>query len=198
MAQVLNGHSQPTHNRHPAHLKYPKANQRPSLINNFLDVQIIKMHVSGSAENFKYFFALVLKLLMKNISNLLVRLFVISLLTFRFFRYCISFRSRSRHDFYGSGSGSGSEQTVSAAPAPAPTKMCRLRRLRLRLRLRLRIPGFNRYENITRPPQCRNIGSTAGAGGFTAGAAAPALNMLEEALKNAVQVRSTYWISNRL
>ena len=73
------------HNRHPAHLKYPKANQRPSLIKNFLDVQIIKMHVSGSAENFKYFFALVLKLLMKNLSNLFVRLFVISLLTSRYF-----------------------------------------------------------------------------------------------------------------
>ena len=72
------------HNRHPAHLKYPKANQRPNLIKNFLDVQIIKMHVSGSAENFKYFFALVLKLLMKNMSNLFVRLFVISLLTFRY------------------------------------------------------------------------------------------------------------------
>ena len=39
------------------------------------------MHVSGSEENFKLFTALVLKLLMKNIGNLLVRLFVISLLT---------------------------------------------------------------------------------------------------------------------
>ena len=31
-------------------------------------------------------------------------------------------------------------------------------------------------------PQCHNFDSTAGAGGFTAGAAAPAVNMLEEAL----------------
>ena len=128
------------HNRQPAHLKYPKANQRPNLIKNFLDVQIIKMHVSGSAENFKYFFALVLKLLMKNISNLFVRLFVISLLTFRYFSVIVSlFGAGAATFFYGSGSGSGSEQTVSAAPAPAPTKMCRLRRLRLRLLLR--IPG---------------------------------------------------------
>ena len=48
---------------------------------------------------------------------------------------------------------------------------------------------FNRYEDITWPPQCRIFGSTAGAGTFTAGAgtftagaAAPAVNMLEEAL----------------
>ena len=41
---------------------------------------------------------------------------------------------------------------------------------------------LNRYEDITWPPQCRIFGSTAGAGGFTAGAAAPAVNMLEEAL----------------
>ena len=40
------------------------------------------MHVSGSEENFKYFIALVLKLLMKNIGYLFVRLFVVSL-----FRY---------------------------------------------------------------------------------------------------------------
>ena len=33
-----------------------------------------------------------------------------------------------------------------------------------------------------RRPQCHNFDSTAGAGGFTAGAAAPAVNMLEEAL----------------
>ena len=41
---------------------------------------------------------------------------------------------------------------------------------------------FNSDEDIYWPPQCHNIGSTAGAGGFTAGAAAPAVNMLEEAL----------------
>ena len=104
------------------------------------------MHVFGSEENFKYFIALVLKLLMKNISNLFVRLFVISLLTFRYFSVIVSiFGAGDAQFFYGSGSGSGSEQTVSAAPvpAPAPTKMFRLRRLRLRLRLRLRIPGEN-------------------------------------------------------
>ena len=41
---------------------------------------------------------------------------------------------------------------------------------------------FNSYEDTARPPQCHNFGSTAGAGGFTAGAAALAVNMLEEAL----------------
>ena len=118
----------------------------PNLIKNFLDVQIIKMHVSGSEQNFKYFVALVLKLLIKNISNLFVRLFGISLLTFRYFSVIVSlFGAGAATFFYGSGSGSGSEQTVSAAPAPAPgpTKMCRLRRLWLRLRLRLRIPAFD-------------------------------------------------------
>ena len=42
---------------------------------------------------------------------------------------------------------------------------------------------FNRYEDTVWPPQCHNFDSTAGAGGFTAGATAPAVNMLEEALK---------------
>ena len=109
------------HNRHPAHLKYPKANQRPNLIKNFLDVQIIKM---GSAENFKYFYALVLKLLMKNISNLFVRLFVISLLTFRYFSVIVS--------LFGAGAA-----TFFTAPAPSKP----FRRLRLRLRLRPKCVG---------------------------------------------------------
>ena len=79
------------------------------------------MHVFGSEENFKYFNALVLKLLMKKISNLFVRLFVISLLTFRYFSVIVFiFGAGAAPFFYGSGSGSGSEQTVSAAPAPAP------------------------------------------------------------------------------
>ena len=98
------------------------------------------MHVSGIEENFKQFTALVLKLLMKNIGNLFVRLFVISLLRFRYFSTTVSiFGAGAAPFFYGSGSGSGSEQTVSAAPTPAPasTKMCRLWRLRLRLRLRI-------------------------------------------------------------
>ena len=79
------------------------------------------MHVSGSAENFKYFFALVLKLLMKNISNLLVRLFVISLLTFRYFSVIVS--------LFGAGAA-----TIFTAPAPAPAPSKPFRRLRLRLR----------------------------------------------------------------
>ena len=58
---------------------------------------------------------------MKNIGNLCVRLFVISLLTFRYFSTIVSlFGAGAAPLFYGSGSGSGSEQTVSAAPAPAP------------------------------------------------------------------------------
>ena len=84
------------------------------------------MHVSGSEENFKQFIALVLKLLMTNIGNLFVRLFVISLLTFRYFSTIVSLFGAGAAPFF-----------TAPAPAPAPTKMCRLRRLRLRLR----IPG---------------------------------------------------------
>ena len=63
---------------------------------------------------------------MKNIGNLCVRLFAISLLTFRYFSTIVSlFRARAAPVFYGSGF----EQTVSAALAP--TKMCRLLRLRI-------------------------------------------------------------------
>ena len=50
-------------NRYPAHFKYPKANQPEmtflvsgmdlTLMKDFFDVQIIKMHVSGMEENFK-------------------------------------------------------------------------------------------------------------------------------------------------
>ena len=71
--------------------------------------------------------------MMKNIGNLFVRLFVVSLLAFRHFSTIVS--------LFGAGAAlfflwlrSGSEQTVSAAPAPAPAKKCRLR-------LRLRIPS---------------------------------------------------------
>ena len=79
---------------------------------------------------------------MKNIGNLFVRLFVISLLIFRYFSTIVSlFGAGAAPFFYGSGSGS--EQTVSAAPAPAPTKMCRLR-----LRLRLRIPATGIMLNV--------------------------------------------------
>ena len=68
-------------------------------------------------------------LLMKNIGNLFVRRFVISLLTFRYFSTIVSLFGAGAAPFF-----------TAPAPAPAPTKMCRLRRLRLRLRLR--IPGF--------------------------------------------------------
>ena len=78
----------------------------------------------------------------KNMDNLFVRLFVVSLLTFRYFSTIVSIFGAGVATFFY-GSGSGSEQTVSAAPAPAPTKMCRLRRLRLRLR----IPAIKFHEN---------------------------------------------------
>ena len=92
------------------------------------------MHVAGGEENSKYFVALVLKLLMKNIDNLFVRLFVISLLTFSYFPQFYPFsepepphflrlrlRLRLRANcFGGSGPGSGSDQNVSAPAAPHP------------------------------------------------------------------------------
>ena len=57
----------------------------------------------------------VLKLLMKIIGDLFLRLFIISLLTFRYFPTIVSlFGAGARPFFYGSGSGSGSgsKQTV--------------------------------------------------------------------------------------
>ena len=85
------------------------------------------MHVSGSEEKFKYkFIALVLKLLIKNMGNLFVRLFVISLLTFLYFSTIVSIFGAGAALFF-----------TAPAPAPAPGKPFR----RLRLRLRLRIPG---------------------------------------------------------
>ena len=69
---------------------------------------------------------------MKNIGNLFVRLFVVSLLVFRYFSTIVSLfgaggflrlrlRLRLRtNSFGGSGSGSGSGQNVSAPAAPAP------------------------------------------------------------------------------
>ena len=63
---------------------------------------------------------------MKNTSNLFVRLFVISLLTFRYFSVIVSLFGAGAATFF-----------TAPAPAPAPTKMCRLRRLRLRIRLRI-------------------------------------------------------------
>ena len=65
---------------------------------------------------------------MKNIGNLFVRLFVISLLTFRYFSTIVSLFGAGAAPFF-----------TAPAPAPAPSKP--FRRLRLRLRLRLRIPG---------------------------------------------------------
>ena len=56
--------------------------------------------------------------------------------------------------------------------------------------LKLKTTFFNSYEDTAWPPQCHNFDSTAGAGGFTAGAAAPAVNMLEEALGECVSLRA--------
>ena len=86
------------------------------------------MHVSGSEENFKQFTALVLKLLMKNIGNLSVRLFVVSLLTFSYFSTIVSILGAGAAPFF-----------TAPAPAPAPSKP--FRRLRLRLRLRPKCVG---------------------------------------------------------
>ena len=52
---------------------------------------------------------------------------------------------------------------------------------------------FNRVEDICWPLQYYNFGSTAGAGGFTAGAAAPAVNMLEEALGRLAVKNAAYF-----
>ena len=52
---------------------------------------------------------------------------------------------------------------------------------------------FNSYEDTAWPPQCHNFDSTAGAGGFTAGAAAPAVNMLEEALAIDGLINTEQW-----
>ena len=65
---------------------------------------------------------------MKNISNLFVRLFVISLLTFRYFSVIVS--------LFGAGAA-----TIFTAPAPAPAPSKPFRRLRLRLRLRPKCVG---------------------------------------------------------
>ena len=67
------------------------------------------MHVFGSEENFKYFIALVLKLLMKNIGNLFVRRIVISLFTFRYFSTIVSLFGAGAAPFF-----------TAPAPAPAP------------------------------------------------------------------------------
>ena len=58
---------------------------------------------------------------MTNIGNLFLRLFVISLLAFRYFSTIVSFfGAEAAPFFFCSGSGSGSEQTLSVASAPAP------------------------------------------------------------------------------
>ena len=85
---------------------------------------------------------------MKNIGKLFGRLFVISLLAFRYFSTIVSlFGAGAAPFFYGSGSSF--EQTVSAAQAPAPTKMCRLRELRLWLC----IPAFNHLRSAYNHPK---------------------------------------------
>ena len=65
---------------------------------------------------------------MKNIGNLCVRLFVISLLTFRYFSTIVSLFGAGAAPFF-----------TAPAPAPAPSKP--FRRLRLRLRLRPKCVG---------------------------------------------------------
>ena len=65
---------------------------------------------------------------MKNIGNLFVRRFVISLLTFRYFSTIVSLFGAGAAPFF-----------TAPAPAPAPSKP--FRRLRLRLRLRPKCVG---------------------------------------------------------
>ena len=65
---------------------------------------------------------------MKNTGNLLARLFVISLLTFRYFPTIVSLFGAGAAPFF-----------TAPAPAPAPSKP--FRRLRLRLRLRPKCVG---------------------------------------------------------
>ena len=83
----------------------------PNLIKGFLDVQIIKMHVFGSEENFEY----LIQCTCSNVIDEKYRQSVCSAVCYfavyipLFFHNCIPFRSRSRTVFYGSGSGSGSE-----------------------------------------------------------------------------------------
>ena len=86
--------------------------------------------VKKISSNAMYLF---IKLLMKNIGNLFARLFVVSLLAFRYFSTIVSpfgagavflrlrlrLRLRTYH-FSGSDSGSGSDQNESAPAAPTP------------------------------------------------------------------------------
>ena len=65
----------------------------------------------------------VLKLLMKIIGDLFLRLFIISLLTFRYFPTIVSLFGAGAAPFF-----------TAPAPAPAPSKPFRGLRLRLRLR----------------------------------------------------------------
>ena len=65
---------------------------------------------------------------MKNIGNLFVRLFVVSLLAFRYFSTIVSLFGAGAAPFF-----------TAPAPAPAPNKQ--FRRLRLRLRLRPKCVG---------------------------------------------------------
>ena len=65
---------------------------------------------------------------MKNIGNLFVRLFVIPLLTFRYFSIIVSLFGAGAAPFF-----------PAPAPAPAPSKA--FRRLRLQLRFRLKCVG---------------------------------------------------------
>ena len=86
------------------------------------------MHVAGSEENFKYFIALVLKVIDEKYIQSVFRLFVISLLTFSYFSPIISLFGAGAAPFF-----------TAPAPAPAPSKL--FRRLRLRLRLQPKCVG---------------------------------------------------------
>ena len=103
----------------------------PNLIKDFLDVQIIKIKNAcfWQWRKFQAIHCTCSKVVDENIGNLVVRLFVISLLTFRYFSTIVSLFGAGAAPFLrlrlranrlgGSRSGSGSDQNVSA-PAPHP------------------------------------------------------------------------------
>ena len=132
-------------NRYPAHFKYPKANQpemtflvsgmtlpdkglpwcsdyKNACFWQWRKFQAIHCTCSKGIDEKKY-------------RQSAVRLFIVSLLTFRYFSTIVSIFGAGAAPFF-----------TAPAPAPAPSKP--FRRLRLRLRLRLRIPAFNIYSGV--------------------------------------------------
>ena len=101
-------------------------------------------------------------LLMKNTDNLLARLFVISLLTFRYFPTIASLFGAGAAPFF-----------TAPAPAPAPSKP--FRRLRLRLRLR---------------PKC--VGSGGSGSGSGSGSASLLVSIREACTKRYRYVKSIF------